>query len=138
MAGPSETAEIMAALAVLENAVDSDVELPAFFQHWSRLQRRKLAEALGEADAMWAAARGRAAPGSVTGPPRAKVAAPIPPPQQPAASSSSAPSTVTQPASQGGGRKGATAGAVGLREVCQCGGRGGCLPPGLSDGDSLL
>ena len=93
MAGPSETAEMMAALAVLENAVDSDVELPAFFQHWSRLQRRKLAEALGEADAMWAAARGRAAPAvSLVHRRPAKVAAPIPPPQQPAASSSSAPS----------------------------------------------
>ena len=80
MAG-SASAEIAAAIiAVLEDAIDSDVDLAAFFSQWSRRQRRKLAEAVGEADAMWAAARGGAS-GGVTGPP-AKKAAPIPPPQQ--------------------------------------------------------
>ena len=42
------------AVAVLEDAVDAGVDLALHFGHWTRLQRRTLALAMGSAGAAWA------------------------------------------------------------------------------------
>ena len=62
---PSYTAsEIAAAVAILDDAVDAGTNLAPHFAHWSNLQRRTVAMAMGGAEAAWADAKAKAAGGA--------------------------------------------------------------------------
>ena len=94
MAAPS-SAEIAAAIRVLQDALDGGVDLALHFGGWTRLQRRVLAAALGASEAAYADAKAAAAAPTVK-----KAPARPPVDAAPAKAASPAPSTVTQPASE--------------------------------------